>query len=199
MLNSKTLLARLWRGPADALRGARPAGRGAGGKAQHGTDRVGLLPDPATRVEYAQAIDTCSNSGYDYADLFTADGFFAPFANGQPDARPRAAKRWPWPRRRRQEAARALAGSSRACTTSTSTTSSTPRREGQRHGQHADDRAGRRSEQDRARRGITRTPTRRRRRAGASSRVSTTRRGAAVCRLRSCVAAGPPFSADVAA
>jgi 2,4-dienoyl-CoA reductase-like NADH-dependent reductase (Old Yellow Enzyme family) len=32
---------------------------------------------------YAQAIDTCSNSGYDYADLFTADGFFAPFANGQ--------------------------------------------------------------------------------------------------------------------
>jgi hypothetical protein len=32
---------------------------------------------------YAQAIDTCSNSGYDYADLFTADGFFAPFTNGQ--------------------------------------------------------------------------------------------------------------------
>jgi hypothetical protein len=32
---------------------------------------------------YAQAIDTCSNNGYDYADLFTADGFFAPFANGQ--------------------------------------------------------------------------------------------------------------------
>ena len=28
-------------------------------------------------------IDTCSNNGYDYADLFTADGFFAPFQNGQ--------------------------------------------------------------------------------------------------------------------
>jgi hypothetical protein len=26
---------------------------------------------------YARAIDTCSNNGYDYADLFTADGFFA--------------------------------------------------------------------------------------------------------------------------
>lgn len=25
---------------------------------------------------YAQAIDTCSNNGYDYADLFTADGRF---------------------------------------------------------------------------------------------------------------------------
>jgi hypothetical protein len=34
-------------------------------------------------ARYAQAIDTCSNSGYDYADLFTADGFFAPFTNGQ--------------------------------------------------------------------------------------------------------------------
>lgn len=32
---------------------------------------------------YAFAIDTCSNNGYDYADLFTADGFFAPFTNGQ--------------------------------------------------------------------------------------------------------------------
>lgn len=34
-------------------------------------------------ARYAQAIDTCSNSGYDYADLFTADGFFAPFINGE--------------------------------------------------------------------------------------------------------------------
>ena len=34
-------------------------------------------------ARYAQAIDTCSNSGYDYADLFTAGGFFAPFTNGQ--------------------------------------------------------------------------------------------------------------------
>src|SRR6185369_4665252 len=34
-------------------------------------------------ARYAQAIDTCSNNGYDYADLFTADGFFAPFQNGE--------------------------------------------------------------------------------------------------------------------
>lgn len=33
--------------------------------------------------KYARAIDTCSNNGYDYADLFTADGFFAPEVNGK--------------------------------------------------------------------------------------------------------------------
>ena len=77
---------------------------------------------------YAQAIDTCSNSGYDYADLFTADGFFAPFATGKSDARRRVAKRWPWLREAARKAVRARAGKGRACTTSTSTTSSTPRR-----------------------------------------------------------------------
>src|SRR6185295_17716170 len=34
-------------------------------------------------AKYARAIDTCSNNGYDYADLFAPDGFFAPFTNGQ--------------------------------------------------------------------------------------------------------------------
>lgn len=34
-------------------------------------------------AKYARAIDTCSNNGYDYADLFTADGFFAPSMNGK--------------------------------------------------------------------------------------------------------------------
>lgn len=33
-------------------------------------------------AKYARAIDTCSNNGYDYADLFTSDGFFAPAENG---------------------------------------------------------------------------------------------------------------------
>ena len=32
--------------------------------------------------KYARAIDTCSNNGYDYADLFTPDGFFAPSQDG---------------------------------------------------------------------------------------------------------------------
>jgi hypothetical protein len=34
-------------------------------------------------AKYARAIDTCSNNGYDYADLFTPDGFFAPSMNGE--------------------------------------------------------------------------------------------------------------------
>src|ERR1700687_3157281 len=34
-------------------------------------------------AKYAEYIDTCSNHGYAYAHLFTADGFFAPFQNGQ--------------------------------------------------------------------------------------------------------------------
>jgi hypothetical protein len=38
-------------------------------------------------AKYARAIDTCSNNGYDYADLFTADGFFAPEQNGVVGAR----------------------------------------------------------------------------------------------------------------
>jgi hypothetical protein len=33
-------------------------------------------------AKYARAIDTCSHNGYDYADLFTPDGFFAPLQNG---------------------------------------------------------------------------------------------------------------------
>jgi hypothetical protein len=35
-------------------------------------------------ARYARAIDTCSNNGYDYADLFTADGAFIPIINGEP-------------------------------------------------------------------------------------------------------------------
>ena len=34
-------------------------------------------------AKYAEYIDTCSNNGYDYADLFAPDGFFATFQNGQ--------------------------------------------------------------------------------------------------------------------
>jgi hypothetical protein len=34
-------------------------------------------------AKYARAIDTCSNNGYDYADLFTADGAFVPVVNGK--------------------------------------------------------------------------------------------------------------------
>lgn len=34
-------------------------------------------------AKYARAIDTCSNNGYDYADLFASDGFFAPSMGGK--------------------------------------------------------------------------------------------------------------------
>jgi|KBSMisStaDraftv2_1062788.scaffolds.fasta_scaffold330411_2 hypothetical protein len=32
---------------------------------------------------YADAIDYCGNNGYDYADLYTEDGYFAPSMNGK--------------------------------------------------------------------------------------------------------------------
>lgn len=35
-------------------------------------------------ARYARAIDTCSNNGYDYADLFTPDGKFIPVVSGRP-------------------------------------------------------------------------------------------------------------------
>ena len=34
-------------------------------------------------AKYARAIDTCSNNGYDYADLYTADGAFVPDVPGK--------------------------------------------------------------------------------------------------------------------
>jgi hypothetical protein len=34
-------------------------------------------------AKYAHAIDTCSNNGYDYADLFTTDGAFVPSFEGK--------------------------------------------------------------------------------------------------------------------
>ena len=33
--------------------------------------------------KYADAIDNCTNNGYDYATLYTEDGYFAPFQNGK--------------------------------------------------------------------------------------------------------------------
>ena len=35
-------------------------------------------------ARYARAMDTCSNNGYDYADLYTSDGIFLPIINGRP-------------------------------------------------------------------------------------------------------------------
>ena len=56
-------------------------------------------------AKYARAIDTCSNNGYDYADLFTEDGFFAPARNGQ------VGTKW----QGRERLAEASGGGSRGC------------------------------------------------------------------------------------
>jgi len=34
-------------------------------------------------AKYARFIDSCSNNGYDYADLYTSDGIFLPMVNGK--------------------------------------------------------------------------------------------------------------------
>jgi hypothetical protein len=56
-------------------------------------------------AKYARAIDTCSNNGYDYADLFTADGSFVPSFNGKPLA----------PIQGRERLAEVSGGGSRGC------------------------------------------------------------------------------------
>ncbi len=56
-------------------------------------------------ARYARAIDTCSNNGYDYADLFTPDGVFIPMFNGKPIAEIRG----------RERLAEASGGGSRGC------------------------------------------------------------------------------------
>jgi len=56
-------------------------------------------------AKYARAIDTCSNNGYDYADLFTPDGSFVPSFNGKPLA----------PIQGRERLAEVSGGGSRGC------------------------------------------------------------------------------------
>jgi hypothetical protein len=56
-------------------------------------------------AKYARAIDTCSNNGYDYADLFTADGSFIPSFNGKPGT----------PIQGRERLAEVSGGGSRGC------------------------------------------------------------------------------------
>jgi hypothetical protein len=56
-------------------------------------------------AKYARAIDTCSNNGYDYADLFTPDGYFAPSMNGK------VSSKW----QGRERLAEASGGGTRGC------------------------------------------------------------------------------------
>ena len=66
---------------------------GVAGQAQQSQPKASSPPMELTAMDYiqiqqlvakyAEYIDTCSNNGYDYADLFAPDGYFAPFQNGQ--------------------------------------------------------------------------------------------------------------------
>ncbi len=56
-------------------------------------------------AKYAKAIDTCSNNGYDYADLFTPDGAFVPSFDGKPGT----------PIQGRERLAEVSGGGSRGC------------------------------------------------------------------------------------
>ncbi len=56
-------------------------------------------------AKYARAIDTCSNNGYDYADLYTPDGYFAPSMNGK------VGSKW----QGRERLAEAAGGGARGC------------------------------------------------------------------------------------
>jgi hypothetical protein len=56
-------------------------------------------------ARYAHTIDSCSNNGYDYADLYTADGWFASSRNGRVGAKSQG----------RDKLAEAAGGGSRGC------------------------------------------------------------------------------------
>lgn len=56
-------------------------------------------------AKYARAIDTCSNNGYDYADLYTPDGIFLPILDGREMA----------PIQGREKLAEVSGGGSRGC------------------------------------------------------------------------------------
>ena len=85
--------------------GLRAQPRGQGGAAPISLTALDYFEIQQLVARYARAIDTCSNNGYDYADLFTADGFFAPFQNGAAGTKVQG----------RERLAEASGGGSRGC------------------------------------------------------------------------------------
>jgi hypothetical protein len=72
-----------------ALVGAQAPQSGASGSAKPITLTTQDYIDIQQLVsKYAYAIDNCTNNGYDYADLYTDDGWFATSRNGRPPANP---------------------------------------------------------------------------------------------------------------
>ena len=125
-------------------------------------------------AKYAEYIDTCSNNGYDYADLFAADGFLPRFGTARLAVRPRDAKRG--------QGVRGWAGRVHGrrldppgCQAHLREPHHQPDAGGRkRTGQHVDDGLGRGQETGSSTTVTTRTLTSRPRRAGGSSRASTT-------------------------
>ena len=102
-------------------------------------------------ARYAVAIDTCSNNGYDYADLFTADGAFVPSFEGKQLGAIQGRERLAAVRAADRTAARTcLDRAGRAPHLHESCHYRDVRRR-LRHRRHADDRSRRRSQQDRVR------------------------------------------------
>ena len=104
-------------------------------------------------AKYARAIDTCSNNGYDYADLYTPDGVFLPDGERKDDPGIQG----------REKLAEVSGGGSKGCKNVPLDRAgrASPLREphhhadagrGEGHRGHVDDRLGRRPEQDRERR-----------------------------------------------
>jgi hypothetical protein len=67
--------------PADAQGPSQPAG---GSRAPMALTAMDYIEIEQLVAKYSRAIDSCSNNGYDYADLFAPDGFFLPVINGKP-------------------------------------------------------------------------------------------------------------------
>ena len=67
-----------------ALCGAGPArAQGTAAKPPMTLTALDYIEIQQLAARYADAIDYCGNNGYDYADLYTEDGYFAPNMNGK--------------------------------------------------------------------------------------------------------------------
>src|ERR1044071_6883402 len=66
-----------------ALPTSAPAGQAASGAAPQELTALDYFQIQQLVSKYARFIDTCSNNGYDYADLYTPDGMFAADRNGK--------------------------------------------------------------------------------------------------------------------
>jgi len=83
-MSTKTLMLAVALGASLALARPAHAGQAAGnGAAPKELTALDYFQIQQLVAKYAKFIDTCSNNGYDYADLYTPDGMFAADRNGK--------------------------------------------------------------------------------------------------------------------